>query len=67
MGSLDLVAAGRPERRHDERPLDLAQHPIVEAGGRLRAPVRREIIGDVAFDRRREPLAARGFGRQLRR
>src|SRR6266851_8829054 len=34
IGGADLVAAGRRERHREERMLDLAQHPVIEAGRR---------------------------------
>ena len=33
-GGLDLVAAQRRHRRHDQRVFDLGEHPLVEAGRR---------------------------------
>ena len=63
MGRLDLVAAGRAEGRDDQRPLDFAQYPIVQAGGRQIALMGREIIVDVALDGRGKPLAAGHFDR----
>ena len=46
----NLVAAGGAKGQHDQRALDLAQHPIVEPGRRQSSLVRGKITFDVASD-----------------
>ena len=69
VGGPDLVAAGRRQRRRQQRILDLAQDAVIEAGRRQLVAEAREIARQMALDRGREPvLGARLFvGRRHRR
>src|SRR5262249_41036683 len=62
----DLIAAGGPEGVYDQRPLDLAQHSIVEPGGRQAALVGGEIVLDVTSYRSSEPFPAHRLSRVRR-
>ena len=56
----DLVAARRRQGQQDQRPLDLAQHPVVEPGGRQGVLVRGEIVArDAVRPRRASPSFCR--------
>ena len=63
MGGPDLVAAGRPERQNDQRPLHLAQYPVIQPRCRQPSLMRGEVTLNVALNRRRKPFPARSFGR----
>ena len=61
VGGADLVAAGRRERRRQQRIFDLAQDAVIEAGRRQTVVEAREIARQMcARPQRRERVLARG-------
>src|SRR5689334_18449070 len=49
LGGFELVAAGGPQAQQDQRPLDLAQHPVIEPSRRQTALMRGKIVLEVAL------------------